>query len=65
MAKENKKVNVTYEDTPLTCPMPEDSKWDSHPKVMLPIEGTGFAKCPYCGTEYTLTDFDPNKPLGH
>ncbi len=55
-----KKVQVTYADTPLACPMPTDSKWDSHPKVMLPIEKTGQAKCPYCGTEYELTDFDPN-----
>lgn len=60
-----KKIEVTYKQTPLTCPMPEDSKWDSHPKVMLPIEGNGFAKCPYCGTEYILTDFDPNRPMHH
>lgn len=55
-----KKIKVTYADTPITCPMPGDSKWDSHPKVMLPIEETGHAKCPYCGTDYELTDFDPN-----
>lgn len=60
-----KQINVTYSETPLECPMPEDSKWDAHPKVVLPIESTGFAKCPYCGTEYILTDYDPNKPLGH
>ena len=51
---------VTYADTPLHCPTPDMSKWNSHPKVFLPIELTGKAKCPYCGAEYVLTDFDPN-----
>jgi len=30
------------------------SLWNAHPRVYLPIEDTGFAKCPYCGAEYTL-----------
>jgi uncharacterized Zn-finger protein len=45
---------VTAADLPLSCPMPGMSLWNSHPKVYLPIEGTGWAKCPYCGAEYTL-----------
>ena len=28
--------------------------WNSHPKVYLDVASTGQAKCPYCGTEYTL-----------
>jgi hypothetical protein len=28
--------------------------WDSHPRVYLAIEPTGWIKCPYCGAEYTL-----------
>ena len=48
----------TYEvdasDLPLACPMPEMSLWNSHPRVYLPIEQTGSAKCPYCGAEFTL-----------
>jgi uncharacterized Zn-finger protein len=28
--------------------------WNSHPRVYLPIEPSGWAKCPYCGAEYTL-----------
>jgi uncharacterized Zn-finger protein len=28
--------------------------WNSHPRVYLPIEQTGWAKCGYCGAEYTL-----------
>lgn len=53
-------VEVTYKDLPLTCPMPGEDQWDAHPKVVLPIEKTGKAKCPYCGTEYILTDYDPD-----
>jgi uncharacterized Zn-finger protein len=45
---------VTEADLPLACPMPEMVLWSSHPRVYLPIEETGNAKCPYCGAEYTL-----------
>lgn len=48
---------VSSKDLPLTCPMPGMALWNSHPKVYLPIEETGQAKCPYCGTEYALTDW--------
>jgi uncharacterized Zn-finger protein len=34
--------------------MPGMMLWNSHPKVYLPIEATGWAKCAYCGAEYTL-----------
>jgi uncharacterized Zn-finger protein len=49
---------ITRADLPLHCPMPGMSLWNSHPKVYLPIEETGKAKCPYCGASYTLTDGD-------
>jgi uncharacterized Zn-finger protein len=45
---------VSAADLPLACPMPDMVLWNSHPRVYLPIEATGFAKCPYCGAEYTL-----------
>jgi uncharacterized Zn-finger protein len=45
---------VTAHDLPLSCPMPDMSLWNAHPRVYLAIEETGFAKCPYCGAEYTL-----------
>ncbi|MBK7250932.1 MAG: zinc-finger domain-containing protein [Gammaproteobacteria bacterium] len=45
---------VTVEDLPLSCPMPQMSLWNSHPRVYLAIEQTGSAKCSYCGAEYTL-----------
>ncbi len=41
-------------DLPLSCPMPAMALWNSHPKVYLPIEATGQAKCPYCGAQFNL-----------
>jgi len=48
--------HVTHADLPLSCPMPGMSLWNSHPRVYLPIEETGRAKCPYCGAVYILDD---------
>ena len=48
------RYDVTPEDLPLSCPMPQMILWNSHPRVYLPIEATGWAKCPYCSAEYTL-----------
>lgn len=62
---ENKVIEITYADLPLYCPNPNMEQWSSHPKVYLPIEKTGKAKCPYCGTEYVLKDFDPDHAGGH
>ena len=45
---------VTRADLPLSCPMPGMYLWNSHPRVYLPIEETGEAKCPYCGASYKL-----------
>jgi uncharacterized Zn-finger protein len=45
---------VTPADLPLSCPMSGMYLWNSHPRVYLPIEQTGWAKCPYCSAEYTL-----------
>lgn len=60
MAEATSNVHTRYEitraDLPLHCPMPDSTLWNSHPRVFLPIEETGKAKCPYCGAEYTLKD---------
>ncbi len=45
---------VRGSELPLHCPRPGMYLWNSHPKVYLPIEATGEAKCPYCGAHYTL-----------
>jgi uncharacterized Zn-finger protein len=52
------RYEVRSRDLPLSCPMPGMYLWNSHPKVFLPIEETGEAKCPYCGADYFLTDTD-------
>ncbi|MGI9330000.1 MAG: zinc-finger domain-containing protein [Gammaproteobacteria bacterium] len=46
--------HVGPSDLPLSCPMPGMTVWNSHPRVYLPIEKTGSAKCPYCGAEFQL-----------
>jgi len=48
--------HVTPKDLPLSCPMPGMSLWNSHPRVFLPIENSGEARCPYCSAEYILDD---------
>lgn len=46
--------DITRKDLPLHCPLPGMSLWNSHPRVYLPVEATGRARCPYCGAEYIL-----------
>ena len=45
---------ITEKHLPLSCPSAAMALWNSHPRVYLPIEQTGWAKCGYCGAEYTL-----------
>ena len=47
-------IEVTAADLPLHCPTPAMLLWNAHPRVFMPIETTGEALCPYCGTKYTL-----------
>jgi uncharacterized Zn-finger protein len=47
-------IEVTAADLPLHCPMPSMALWNAHPRVFLPVEKTGEALCPYCGTKYFL-----------
>jgi uncharacterized Zn-finger protein len=49
-------IAVSPTQLPLTCPTPDMALWNQHPKVVLAIEATGRAKCPYCGAEYKLAD---------
>jgi len=49
-------IDVGRRDLPLSCPLPSMSLWNYHPRVYLPIEQTGHARCPYCGTEFVLKD---------
>lgn len=47
---------ITRADLPLHCPMDGMSLWNSHPRVYLPLDENGKAKCPYCGADYSLKD---------
>jgi uncharacterized Zn-finger protein len=51
-----KVYRVSPKDLPLHCPLADSYLWNSHPKVYLPIEETGEAKCPYCSASYQLVD---------
>jgi uncharacterized Zn-finger protein len=53
-ANTQNQYEITARDLPLACPSPAMTLWNSHPRVFLPIEQSGWAKCPYCGAEYTL-----------
>ena len=55
-ASTRQRYTVKRADLPLSCPSPDMTLWNSHPRVYLPIEKTGRALCPYCGAEYTLED---------
>lgn len=55
-------VEVSAEDLPLHCPTPDMRLWNAHPRVYIPVEKTGEARCPYCGTLYT---FKGALPAGH
>ena len=56
-AKQNQRVvKVARADLPLSCPMPADEVWNMHPRVYIPVQKTGEASCPYCGTRYVLED---------
>lgn len=49
------RAEVSRTDLPLSCPQPNQKLWNAHPRVYLPIEDSGEASCPYCGTHYVLT----------
>ncbi|WP_419649161.1 zinc-finger domain-containing protein [Thiolapillus sp.] len=53
---QQREVRVSREQLLLSCPLPEEEIWNLHPRVYLPIEKSGEAVCPYCGTRYILTD---------
>jgi uncharacterized Zn-finger protein len=55
-ANTERRYEVSRSDLPLSCPTPAMATWNSHPRVYLPIETTGSAKCPYCGALFVLKD---------
>jgi uncharacterized Zn-finger protein len=53
-ANTERRYTVARSELPLCCPTPAMAVWNSHPRVYLPIEATGSAKCPYCGAVFVL-----------
>ena len=49
-------VELDGKDLPAHCPNPAMPLWSSHPRVFLEFNSHGVAKCPYCGTAYTLKE---------
>ena len=57
-----KVIEVSAADLPLHCPAPVMAQWNSHPRVSIPVEKLGTARCPYCSTLYK---FKGDLPRGH
>ena len=57
---DRKVVEIGAPDLPLHCPLPSQKLWNTHPRVYLPIEMTGEARCPYCSTLYRLRGWTPS-----
>lgn len=43
------------DDSPLSCPLPNMTLWNMHPKVYLAINDENQTTCPYCSTNYIVT----------
>ncbi len=50
------RYEVHSTDLPLSCPMPNMTLWDGHPKVYLDIQTNGEVSCPYCGADYVMIE---------
>jgi uncharacterized Zn-finger protein len=59
---ERNTIEVTAADLPLYCPTPDMALWNTHPRVAIPVEKLGEARCPYCSTLYK---FKGELPKGH
>lgn len=51
---ETKTVDVEEQDLPCFCPPAKENLFFMHPRVYLPLEEEGKARCPYCSTLYVL-----------
>lgn len=50
-------IEITEEQLPLSCPLPNQTLWNAHPRVYLPILESGEFFCPYCNAHYILKGF--------
>ena len=52
-----KVIQVRRSDLHVHCPRDDESLWNSHPRVYIPVEENGGqARCIYCGALYQLVD---------
>lgn len=45
-------VKVENPSIPLSCPLPNMTLWNMHPRVYLALDAQNQAMCPYCSTHY-------------
>ena len=60
-ANSERVYEVTRKDLPVSCPTPDMTLWNSHPRVYLPLKEQGRATCPYCSAEFILTDWESDE----
>lgn len=53
-ANTQESYQISRDDLPLSCPMPNMKTWNSHPRVFLSLDTEGHANCPYCGSTFKL-----------
>ncbi|MCY3606210.1 MAG: zinc-finger domain-containing protein [Gammaproteobacteria bacterium] len=54
-----RRYTVSEKDLPVSCPLPWTVRWNSHPRVYLPLEPGTDATCPYCGAVFSLASAEP------
>ncbi len=52
---------VAEKDLPVSCPLPWTVRWNSHPRVYLPLKPGVDATCPYCGAVFALSDDEKHR----
>lgn len=55
-ANAQKVYEVSAKDLPVSCPQADMPKWNSHPRVFLPLDDVSEAVCPYCSANYILKE---------
>ncbi len=55
-AIQTSRVEVTQQDLPVSCPLPEECLVFAHPRVYLAFDQHGRARCPYCSREFVLVE---------
>ena len=52
---------VSEKDLPVSCPLPWTTRWNSHPRVYMPVKPGVDAVCPYCGAVFSLAGRNSRK----